>query len=58
MLAITSKSHNAAVREAIIRSILTNLRSIEHQSTLFNLLVYLRGEKNKAKISLSDLQEG
>jgi hypothetical protein len=58
MLAITSRSHPKRVKEAILKSIFLNLRNMEHQPTFFNLLVYLRSEKNKVKINLKDLREG
>lgn len=58
MLAITSKTHTKSMREAMVRSILVNLESIEHPPTMFNLLVHLRSEKGKVRISLSDLRKG
>lgn len=58
MVAITSKSHTKLIREAIVKNILLNIAKVEHESTLFNLLVYLRSEKNKISINLSDLKQG
>lgn len=58
MVAITARTHPKAVREAIVSNILLNIARIEHQPTLFNLLVYLRSEKNKVRITFDDLRKG
>jgi hypothetical protein len=56
MVAITTRNHQKIIREIIVKSILLNIARVDHQSSLFNLLVYLRSEKNKIRISLNDLR--
>jgi hypothetical protein len=58
MVALTSRNQPKPVREAIVRNILLNIAKAKHESTFFNLLVYLRSEKNKVRIALCDLRQG
>ena len=46
------------MKKMIVKSIFRNLANIDHPTSLLNLLVYLRIEKNKVSINLQDLQEG
>lgn len=58
LIYISSKQNSKRVKELILISILKNFINIEHQPTLFNLLVYLRSQKNKMKMNLCDIMQG
>lgn len=55
---LSSRKNNHKWKKLIIKSIFSNLKNIEHETSLLNLLVYLRNEKNKVTINLKDIQEG
>lgn len=42
----------------MIKSIFTNLSKIDHEPAFFNLLLYLRSEKNRVKINFHDIVDG
>jgi hypothetical protein len=58
MIYLSNKKNSKRIKEQLVRSIFKNINKIEHEPTLFNLIVYLRREKNKLKINLLDLMEG
>lgn len=55
---LSCKNNNHKYKQLIIKSILKNFSNIDHEPTLFNLLVLLRSEKNKVSINLKDVNEG
>lgn len=55
---LCSRKNNHKLKKLIIKSIFANLKNIDHETSLLNLLVYLRSEKNKVAINLKDIQEG
>ncbi len=52
---LATHAPNKRITESIVKSILANISSIEHEPTLCNLLLFLRGQKNKVSLNYQDV---
>lgn len=53
---LSNRKNSNKLKKLIVSSIFRNFQYIEHETTLLNLLVYLRNEKNKVSLNLKDIQ--
>lgn len=55
---LSNKIYSKKEKEILIKSIIFNFKNIRNESTLLSLLIYLRMQKNKIKISFEDVVKG
>lgn len=55
---LSNLNKSQKMKKDILSSIISNLSKIEHDATFFNLLVFLRNEKNKIRMNLGQIMKG